>query len=316
MRHAVGLLAALLAGQVAAQDDIASLKRLYEYDPAQPLDVQAKPLYERGGVKVEELSYASPKSGRATAYLVMPVEAGEKRVAVLFGHWGQGTKTEFLPEATLYARAGAVCLLVDNPWVRPAPWRRNLRQLEDPEGDREAFIQAVVDLRRAMDLLSARKDVDRERLAYVGHSYGAQWGAILSAVDGRLKAVVLMGGVPDSEAIWRDGTETGLVEYRERAPKDKQEAYLKAVAPTSAVFYVPHSTAPLLFQFARFEQYFDKPAMHRYYAAAKEPKRIEWYDTGHDLNDPAALANRARWLNSRVGLGSITPQLRTALEQP
>jgi dienelactone hydrolase len=315
MPSTILLIAAFFAAQPLAGDDFAALKKLYSYDTAQPLDVQSKPLYERGGVRVEDLSYASPKSGRATAFLVAPAGAGEKRVAVLFGHWGQGTKTEFLPEATLYARAGAVCLLVDNPWVRPAPWRKNLRQLEDPNGDREAFIQAAVDLRRGLDLLAGRKDVDSEKLAYVGHSFGAQFGAILSAVDGRLKAVVLMGGVPDAEAIWRDGTETGLVEYRARAPKDRQEAYLKAVAPTSAIFYVPHSTAPLLFQFARIEQYFDEPAMRRYHSAAKEPKKIEWYDTGHDLNDPAALASRAKWLSERVGLSSITPLLRDAIEQ-
>jgi cephalosporin-C deacetylase-like acetyl esterase len=43
-------------------------------------------------------------------------------------------------------------------------------------------IQAVVDLRRGIDLLLARSDVDPKRLAYVGHSYGAQWGSILSAL--------------------------------------------------------------------------------------------------------------------------------------
>jgi dienelactone hydrolase len=50
---------------------------------------------------------------------------------------------------------------------------------DKPEVDRKIEIQAVVDLRRGIDLLLARSDVDQTRLAYVGHSYGAQWGSIL-----------------------------------------------------------------------------------------------------------------------------------------
>lgn len=54
----------------------------------------------------------------------------------------------------------------------------------------------MVDLRRGVDLLRARADVDPNRIAYVGHSAGAHWDAILSGVDRRLKTVVLMAGVP------------------------------------------------------------------------------------------------------------------------
>jgi len=285
----------------AADNAIDDLKRLYDYDSKQPLDVQEKLLHEREGVKVYDLTYASPKGGRVTAYLVVP--SGEGSFAgLVFGHWGPGNRTEFLPEATIYARAGAVSLLVDYPWVRPAPWRKKLKSEDDPESDHQAFVQAVIDLRRGIDLVSARPDVDPKRLAYIGHSYGAQWGAILSAVDGRLKGVVLMGGIPDQAAIYRDNDDPAIVEYRATTPKEKQEAYLKSCERTAAVRYVPHASAPLLFQFARYERYFDKAAMDRYEKAAKGPKEVKWYDTGHELNDPRALMDRAAWLREKVGL--------------
>ena len=143
-----------------------------------------------------------------TAYLVVPADTGPF-AGLVFGHWGLGNRTEFLPEAMLYARAGAVSLLVDYPWVRPDPWRKSLKQAADPEADHEAFVQAVVDLRRGIDLLAGRADVDSKRLGYVGHSWGAQWGAILSTVEPRLKGVVLMAGVPDQAAIWRDNNDPG-----------------------------------------------------------------------------------------------------------
>jgi dienelactone hydrolase len=286
-----------------------NLKRMYDYDRNQPLDVQEKVLHERDGVKVYDLSYASPKGGRVTAYLVTPEGKGPF-AGLVFGHWGPGNRTEFLPEATLYARAGAVSLLIDYPWVRPAPWRKTLKEADDPEADHQAFVQAVIDLRRGIDLLSGRPDVDPKRIAYVGHSFGAQWGAILSAVDDRLKGVVLMGGIPDQAAIYRDNNDPAVVEYRKSTPKEKQEAYLKSSERTAAVRYVPQAKCPILFQFARYERYFDKAAMDRYAEAARQPKEVKWYDTGHELNDVQALFDRSAWLRDKVGLGPIEPAVK------
>jgi dienelactone hydrolase len=305
------VLICLGAAQTAGAEDnnFDDLKRMYDYDRRQPLDVQEKLLHERDGVKVYDLSYTSPKGGRVTAYLVVPEGKGPF-AGLVFGHWGPGNRTEFLPEATLYARAGAVSLLIDYPWVRPAPWRKRLKEADDPESDHQAFVQAVIDLRRGIDLLSSRPDVDPKRLAYVGHSFGAQWGAILSAVDNRLKGVVLIGGIPDQAAIYRDNDDPAVVEYRATTPKEKQEAYLKSSERTAPVRYVPHAMCPLLFQFARYERYFDKAAMDRYEQAARQPKEVKWYDTGHELNDVQALVDRAAWLRDKVSLGSIEMRVK------
>ncbi len=305
MRASSILLACLTLAQAARAGGIDTLKRQFDYDAKQPLDAKEKLRYERDGVKVFDLTYASPKGGRVTAYLVAPAAKGGPHAGLVFGHWGPGNRTEFLPEATAYARAGAVSVLIDYPWTRPAPWRKKLKFADDPEWDHAAFVQAVVDLRRALDLLAARPDVDAKRLAYVGHSYGAQWGAILSAVDGRLKGAVLMAGIPDQAAIYRDNDDPGIVELREGLPKGRLEKYLESCERTAAVRYVPHAACPLLFQFARHERYFDKAAMDRYEKAARGPKEVLWYDTGHELNDPQALLDRAAWLRKRVGLGPV-----------
>jgi dienelactone hydrolase len=298
--RALGL-ALALAVTARASDGIDDLRRMYAYDANAPLDAKETLLYERDGVKVYDLSYASPKGGRVTAYRVAPVGAG-RHAGVAFGHWGPGNRTEFLPEATLYARSGVVSVLVDYPWTRPAPWRKPLRQDANPEGDQALFVQAVVDLRRALDLLAARPDVDPNRLGYVGHSFGAQWGAVLSAVEPRLKAAALMAGVPDQAAIWRDNDDPGVVAWRANTPKDKQEAYLAVCDRTAAVRYVPHARCPLLLQFAQHERYFDKAAMDRYAAAAPKGTPVTWYHTGHELNDPQALTDRAAWLRDKLGI--------------
>lgn len=318
MKTLLGTCVIWLTAIVAAQpqlDDIQSLKRLYDYDSTQPLDSKETLLLERDGIKVYDISYASPREGRVTAYLVVPPGKGSF-AGLVFGHWGPGNRTEFLPEAMLYAEAGATSLLVDYPWVRPAPWRRDLQYFSDAEEDREIYVQAVVDLRRGIDLLLARAGVDPSRLAYVGHSYGAQWGAILSAVDDRLKAAVLMGGVPDLAAIYLDNDDPDFVKLRESVPKEEIEKYLEVNACTDAIHYVGYAApTPLLFQFARHERYFDEAAMERYAQAASEPKSVRWYETGHDLNDVQTLLDRSEWLHEKIGTQPIAQILEQKLKK-
>jgi cephalosporin-C deacetylase-like acetyl esterase/ketosteroid isomerase-like protein len=304
------LTAAPAGGQAAGQTD------LFAYEREQELDVQTNLAESYPGAKVFDLSYASPKGGRVTAYLVAP-EAPGPHAGVLFGHWGGGERSEFLPEAILYARAGVVSLLPDYPWTRPAPWRKGLRYSADPQHDFEVYVRAVVDLRRGLDLLCARPDVDPERLAYVGHSYGAQWGAILTAVDRRMRASVLVAGVPDLAALYLESSDPDCVELRATDPA-RVTKLLEVMEPLAAKNFVARAAPiPLLFQFARFEQAFPRAAMERYFAAASEPKELRWYPTGHDLNDPQALLDRAAWLRERIRMGAVAlPEVRGASSEP
>jgi len=288
----------------AQNGSIDELRRVFDYDQHAALDIKEVAVINRNGVRIHDISYASPKNGRVTAYLVVP-DAKGRHAGVVFGHWGYGTRTEFLPEAMLYAKAGAVSLLVDDLDVRPAPWRRSAPGSE-PQAVRDNFVQSVVDLRRGIDLLRARADVDPQRIAYVGHSSGAHWGAILSAVDRRLKTVVLMAGVPSETTILLESDDPDYVNFRQTTPKEQLDNYFKTVISLDAISFVPHARpTPLLFQFARFERYFNEASMQRYAQAASEPKLVLWYDTGHELNDNRALIDRANWLRRYIGIGAV-----------
>ena len=298
----------------AQNRSIDELRHVFDYDQNASLDVKETSVINRNGVSIHDISYASPKAGRVTAYLVEPAAKG-RHAGVVFGHWGNGTRTEFLPEAMLYAKAGVVSLLVDDLDVRPAPWRRNAPGT-DPQAVRDNFVQSVVDLRRGIDLLRARSDVDPDRIAYVGHSSGAHWGAILSAVDRRLKTVVLMAGVPSETTILLDSDDPDYVDFRKTTPKDVLDTYFKTVSSLDAINYVPHARpTPLLFQFARFERYFNEASMQQYAQAASDPKLVLWYDTGHELNDIRALIDRANWLRRYIGIEPVDSILRASLSR-
>ena len=308
------LVAASCETQFAQNQSLNELRRLFNYDQNAPLDVKEVAVISRDGIRIHNITYASPKGGRVTAYLVEPAEKS-RHAGIVFGHWGYGTRTEFLPEAMLYAKAGVVSLLVDDLDVRPAPWRRSAPGSE-PEAVRNNFIQSVVDLRRGIDLLRARTDVDPDRIAYVGHSSGAHWGAILSAVDPRLKTVVLMAGVPSETTILLESDDPDYVSFRQTTPKEELDKYFKTVSSLDAINYVAHAApTPLLFQFARFERYFNEAAMRRYAETASEPKVVLWYDTGHELNDTQALVDRANWLQRYLGFRPVRPILRSSLKE-
>jgi dienelactone hydrolase len=298
------LVMGLAAGQSDPKTtaDFQTAAHWFDYDSKLSLDTHDKVIEQFDGGTLHDITYASPKGGPVDAYLVVPAGKGPF-AAILFGHWGNGTRAEFIPEAKIYARAGAVSLIPDYPWDRSAPWHKTPDHYDKPELDRDIEIQAVVDLRRGIDLLLARPDVDPKRLAYVGHSYGAQWGSILSAVDKRMKTSVLMAGVAECSDIMLRSDDPGLVDFRKTQPAGQLEKYCQVTGDLDAIHFVGHAApVPLLLQFANFEQYFDKSSMDRYFAAASDSKKVLYYDTGHDLNDPKALEDRYDWLAKQIDL--------------
>jgi serine/threonine protein kinase/dienelactone hydrolase len=58
----------------------------------------------------------------------------------------------------------------------------------------EFLIQVVKDLKRCIDYLETRQDIDSRKLAFYGMSWGGALGAIIPAVEERVKASVLVGG--------------------------------------------------------------------------------------------------------------------------
>src|SRR6266571_4039009 len=241
------LLLSLVSGAATAQKhpeevaDFRSAIHRFTYDSSPPFDIQDKIIQETSDFTIYDLTYASPKGGRVPAYLVVPKGKGPF-AAVLFGHYGLGTRSEFIPEAKFYAKAGAVSLLPDYPWDRPEPWHKSVDHFDKPELDRDAYVQTVVDLRRGIDLLLARNDVDPKRLAYVGQSYGAQWGSILSAVDKRMKASVLMAGVAETADLFlRNNQDPNLVVLRKSQPPGQLEKYVQVTSDLDALHFISHA---------------------------------------------------------------------------
>jgi dienelactone hydrolase len=299
-------LIALLGGTVVAQsEDFGKLRRMFSYDRKMPLDVSEVGVENRDGIQVHDISYASPKGGRVTAYLVVPPGKG-KFAGIIFMHMRPGSRTIFLDEALSYARMGAVSLLIDAPFSRAGESKRDFDPtVTHPEIDRDIYIQTVIDLRRGVDLLLSRRDIDRKRIGFVGHSFGAHTGVLLASVEKRIKGYVIMAGAPSLTEFLRTSTVPGIVEVRKSLTKAQQADYFTTLATVDLINYVPHvAPSALFFQFGKQDTYPTEESATRYFQAASDPKSVKWYDTGHALNDEARH-DRALWLQKQVGLGKL-----------
>ena len=165
----------------------------FSYDASAPLDVQIAHRALAAGIVREDVTFAAPGGGRIRGEIVAPQQKSTG-AGVLFVHWLGDPRTtnhtEFEPDALALAKRGVTSLLVDAMWAQPH-W---FMQVRSTQTDYAQSIAQVVNLRRSLDVLLAQPRVDSKRIAYVGHDFGAMYGAVLSGIDARPRWYVLMAG--------------------------------------------------------------------------------------------------------------------------
>jgi dienelactone hydrolase len=287
---------------VFAQDP--ELVRHFDYDKNAPLELQTLSAKTRGKAIVYDITYASPKGGVVPAYLVVPAEGKGPFAAVIWGHWywrnsEMRNRKQFLDEAVALAQAGVVSLLTDGPVARPGYVPDDTPLNEKQASD---FVQQVVDFRRGVDLLLARKDVDPNRLAYVGHSYNATIGAILSGVERRFKAFVLMAGSLSDEVDRKAGA---WEQARQQVGPEKFDAFVAKYSYLDQGKYVSHAAPAVVFmQYATKEQFMTADYARAYEKVVSEPKRFKLYEAEHALN-AEARRDRIAFLTEQLKLKSL-----------
>jgi dienelactone hydrolase len=278
---------------------------LFDFDARAPLDVQEDGTWREASSTWIDLTYASPRGGRVPATLIIPDGRGPFAGLVL-GHGLPSKRQEMYWLGRQYARAGAVVIAIDAPFARPEHAGRPAPPTWTGQ-DRDEQIQLIVDLRRAVDLLAARSDVDPERMAYLGVSYGGAMGGLLAGVEHRLQAYVLqvgdgglvehLTGVEDREGYW-----PGALYQRST---EIQEGWLAAMWPIEPIHYVGHAApAALLFQNGTRDTLVPPYDALRYQEAGSEPKDVLWYEAKHGLPEQALL-DQAEWLQEAVGTGDL-----------
>ncbi|HVS04468.1 MAG TPA: protein kinase [Thermoanaerobaculia bacterium] len=182
--------------QVEPVDDelYAFFAGLYAYDPS-PLDARveltddASPHWRRETVSFEP-AYEGP---RMVAHLFLPANATPPYQAVIYR---PSSAANQLPRVEDYVNLPDYVPRSGRALVVPAYWGTFERGVEarsfSASAMRERVTRQVRDLRRTIDYLETRPDIDSGKLAYAGVSAGGEYGPVYLALEDRLQAAVLV----------------------------------------------------------------------------------------------------------------------------
>jgi hypothetical protein len=176
-----------------------------------------------------------------------------------------------------HIRAGRAVFVIDLAGYggreRPAGYQRpDFRSV----AFRESVVRDATELRRGLDYLETRPEVDAKKIAFMNVSIGWQ-GIIFSAVEPRYRSVALV-----SDGLYAD--QTGWI------------------AEANPVNFAPHIRPPKLMLNGRWDEDFAfRTDAEPLFKLLKEPKRLELYDGGHVPSVEVAVPAVRRWLDETLG---------------
>ena len=271
-------------------------RNLFAYDVNAPLNLQKIVESSVGGVEVSAISYDSPAGGRVPGILVNPVNRSSLRpgVIVMHGMPGSSRDTWLTDYAKTLAQYGAVVIAIDAPFAR-----RNNAPMRMTKQDRDEQIQLMKDLQRAVDVLRAQPNVDKDRIAYYGVSYGGAMGAQFAAIERRIKTAVLVVG--DGGLVTRSTSPADLP-FMASLSCATRVAWYREMVPIEPIRFIGLAKpTPLLLQNGKTDMFIPEADAQLLHNAAPEPKKTLWYNAGHNLNQQA-LFDAHDWFVAQIGL--------------
>ena len=177
--------------------DAAEALRLdfYQYDRNLPLNATLTPLPTTSFWTRQSLAYDSAHDQKVTAILALPKNFAPPYPAVILVHGSGGHKdTSYISLASAQlCRQGYATLSIDTQYHggRARVGRSGEIHMPDSYAMRDAWVQSVIDVRRAVDYLQSRPDIAGNKIGYLGFSQGAMLGSVVVGVEARIGAFCL-----------------------------------------------------------------------------------------------------------------------------
>ncbi|UCC84545.1 MAG: protein kinase [Gemmatimonadota bacterium] len=243
-----------------------------------------------GGWIREKVSFDAAYGGeRVLAYLFLPADVSPPYQTVIYFPGGASTWMPSSEELESYyefpmflsylVRSGRAVLYP----VYKGTFERGSQELSILSDGAETYaytefvIQLVKDFRRSIDYLETRQDIDGGKLAYYGMSWGAWLGPIITAVEERMSASVLVGG--------------GLTGIGRPEVRDFN--------------YVTRVTMPTLMLNGRYDVFFpletSSQPLHDLLGTPPEDKQLLLYDTDHVPPRDEYIKETLAWLDRYLG---------------
>ena len=137
----------------------------------------------------------------------------------------------------------------------------------------------VTDIRRSIDYLETREDLNSEKLAFLGYPWGAKMGPILTAVEERFNAAVFLIG--------------GLLS-------------LPVLEEVDSFHYVPRVEVPVLMLNGGYDSVFpvetsQKPLYSLLGTSPDHKRHIVYDNRGHEIPRSEMIKETLAWLDKYLG---------------
>ena len=261
------------------------LLKFYEYDRSMPLNVSEEVYIEGSNYIIYKVYFDSANGERVPALLSIPKGEG-KFPCIIFLHGYGGSKEDVLSFAGLAASSGYALIAIDAEYHGERREEGKALYSTDLEDSRRGIIQTIIDLRRAVDYVETRPDIDGKRIGYVGGSMGGILGAIFIGVEPRIKAAALLVAGGNMSLMIMKSEHPCIPPIREYLRKKgiSHEDLQKILDPVEPLNFIRNfSPRPVVFHLGRFDRIVPAEAGEQLYKRAGYPKKVYWYDTGHNL---------------------------------
>jgi dipeptidyl aminopeptidase/acylaminoacyl peptidase len=258
-------------------------REVYRYDRL-PLDAQIVEVNETAEWRREKITFNGADNERAIAYLYLPKNFPRPLQVIHFAPPGDvedGLRS--LPEAmddilAPFIKSGRAAFGVVLKGYVERLQPEGYNELDPTTAEyREKIVNRITDLRRGLDYLETRNDIDARQIAFFGPSSGARTGLILAAVEDRYRSVFLMGA--------------GL-----------RKPYAQWIPEANTVNFAPHILAPKLMMHGRYDENLSlKTEAEPLFKLLREPKRLVIYDGGHIPPLELLVTTMNNWLDETLG---------------
>jgi dienelactone hydrolase len=270
------------------------LSQMRDYPSLQETDVRILVSRPEEGIIRQLMVIQTPFGHRRVAEMARP-EGDGPYPAILYVHWYEpesisSHRSQFEEESLEMARSGAVCISIETLWSD-----RDFFLKRTQVDDFQNSVEEVVNIRRAMDLLLSQPGVDPKRFAYVGHDFGGMYGVLAGSLDRRPTHYVIMAATPRFPDWYL---------YLPKLEGEERATFIQKMAEVDPIVHVQNvAPADVFFQFAADDFHVPKERAEEFFAAAKNPKEMKWYEAGHGLNE-SATHDRKAWLKEKLDLTS------------
>ncbi|MCI0681849.1 MAG: acetylxylan esterase [Gemmataceae bacterium] len=241
---------------------------------AEPLDPKEEPVNRADDHTQCRVEFNGIKGDRVPAYLYVPRPKPDAKatphpaILLQYGSGGNKTTNYIVEIGKLFVSRGYVVLTIDSPNQGERRKKKNKSAGIFGIAGTEQVMHYCGDYSRAVDFLASRPEVDKDRLGFVGISWGAVTGIIYVAYDPRIKAMGSMVGGGNFLGLFT--AEDAARCAREGSRSSDPVCHVARIAPR-----------PLLFINVTKDQLIMRPwaeALHKY---AGQGSKVVWLETDH-----------------------------------